>query len=187
MIPLRAIADSIAARGIRHITGRVVAARRRVSRRGARLRLVVRRFRGLVLGADRRAAVQRRVQRDPRSRRRAPGRSGARRGHGRRDRSRACDMRRDRRRASRTPTRARRRPNTLRARKDSTTWEIIARGPDRRRATTATIEVTHHDPDAAYLAAVREALARPGHHDRRGRGGHDARASTRSRRSRRRR
>jgi len=45
----------------------------------------------------------------------------------------------------------------LRAHKDSTTWDIILDGQIGARD-TATIEVTHHDPDAAYIAAVREAL-----------------------------
>ncbi|HTE47498.1 MAG TPA: D-alanyl-D-alanine carboxypeptidase/D-alanyl-D-alanine-endopeptidase [Gemmatimonadaceae bacterium] len=53
---------------------------------------------------------------------------------------------------------ARRRANTLRARKDSTTWDVTLEGQIAARDTT-TIEVTHHDPDAAYVAAVREALA----------------------------
>ncbi|MEP6492364.1 MAG: D-alanyl-D-alanine carboxypeptidase/D-alanyl-D-alanine-endopeptidase [bacterium] len=51
----------------------------------------------------------------------------------------------------------RRRANTLRARKDSTTWDVTIEGQIAVRD-TATIEVTHHDPDAAYVAAVREAL-----------------------------
>jgi len=55
------------------------------------------------------------------------------------------------------PDSARRRPNTLRARKDSTTWEVTLEGQIGPRD-TATIEVTHHDPDQAYIAAVREAL-----------------------------
>jgi D-alanyl-D-alanine carboxypeptidase/D-alanyl-D-alanine-endopeptidase (penicillin-binding protein 4) len=45
----------------------------------------------------------------------------------------------------------------LRARKDSTTWDVILEGQIAARD-TAVIEVTHHDPDVAYLAAVREAL-----------------------------
>jgi D-alanyl-D-alanine carboxypeptidase/D-alanyl-D-alanine-endopeptidase (penicillin-binding protein 4) len=48
----------------------------------------------------------------------------------------------------------------LRARKDSTTWDVILEGQIAARD-TATIEVTHHNPDVAYLAAVLEAL-----HDR---------------------
>ncbi len=56
---------------------------------------------------------------------------------------------------------ARRRANTLRVRKDSTTWDVILEGQLAVRDTT-TIEVTHHDPDAAYVAAVREALADKG-------------------------
>ncbi len=56
---------------------------------------------------------------------------------------------------------ARRRANTLRVRKDSTTWDVILEGQLAVRDTT-TIEVTHHDPDAAYVAAVREALSDKG-------------------------
>jgi D-alanyl-D-alanine carboxypeptidase/D-alanyl-D-alanine-endopeptidase (penicillin-binding protein 4) len=46
---------------------------------------------------------------------------------------------------------------TLRARKDSTTWDIVLEGQI-APGDTAVIDVTHHDPDDAYLAAVREAL-----------------------------
>ncbi|MDB4878003.1 MAG: D-alanyl-D-alanine carboxypeptidase/D-alanyl-D-alanine-endopeptidase [Gemmatimonadetes bacterium] len=58
------------------------------------------------------------------------------------------------------PDSARRRANTLAARKDSVTWEVTLSGQI-SPGDTATIEVTHHDPDVAYIAAVREAL-----HDR---------------------
>ncbi len=47
--------------------------------------------------------------------------------------------------------------NTLTARKDSVTWDIVLGGSIAPRD-TATLEVTHHDPDKAYIAAVREAL-----------------------------
>jgi serine-type D-Ala-D-Ala carboxypeptidase/endopeptidase (penicillin-binding protein 4) len=50
------------------------------------------------------------------------------------------------------------RANPLRARKDSTTWDVILEGTIAAHD-TAVIEVTHHDPDAAYVAAFREALA----------------------------
>ena len=50
-----------------------------------------------------------------------------------------------------------RRANSLRVRKDSATWEVTLTGQI-APADTATIEVTHRDADAAYLAAVREAL-----------------------------
>ena len=50
------------------------------------------------------------------------------------------------------------RANPLRARKDSSTWDVILEGAIAARDTT-TIEVTHHDPDAAYIAAFREALS----------------------------
>ena len=56
---------------------------------------------------------------------------------------------------------ARRRANTLVARKDSTTWDVIVSGQIAPGDTT-TIEVTHHDPDQAYAAAVREALLERG-------------------------
>jgi D-alanyl-D-alanine carboxypeptidase/D-alanyl-D-alanine-endopeptidase (penicillin-binding protein 4) len=56
---------------------------------------------------------------------------------------------------------ARRRANTLHARKDSTTWDVILEGQIAVHD-TATIEVTHHDPDAAYVAALREALGDKG-------------------------
>jgi D-alanyl-D-alanine carboxypeptidase/D-alanyl-D-alanine-endopeptidase (penicillin-binding protein 4) len=52
---------------------------------------------------------------------------------------------------------ARRRTNTLRTRKDSVTWDVTLEGQIAPRD-TATIEVTHHDPGQAYVAAVREAL-----------------------------
>jgi D-alanyl-D-alanine carboxypeptidase/D-alanyl-D-alanine-endopeptidase (penicillin-binding protein 4) len=48
----------------------------------------------------------------------------------------------------------------LRARKDSLTWDVILDG-DIPAGDSTTIEVTHHDPRTAYLAAVGEAL-----HDR---------------------
>jgi len=50
------------------------------------------------------------------------------------------------------------RANPLHARKDSTTWDVILEGTIAARD-TGVIEVTHHDPDAGYLAAFREALA----------------------------
>ncbi len=52
------------------------------------------------------------------------------------------------------------RSNTLRASKDSATWDIVLTGEITARD-SVTLDVTHHDPDAAYVAAVREAL-----HDR---------------------
>ncbi|HEX8945257.1 MAG TPA: D-alanyl-D-alanine carboxypeptidase/D-alanyl-D-alanine-endopeptidase [Gemmatimonadaceae bacterium] len=45
----------------------------------------------------------------------------------------------------------------LRAHKDSTTWDVILDGQI-AAGDTAVIEVTHHNPDVAYVAAVREAL-----------------------------
>ncbi|HEY4132632.1 MAG TPA: D-alanyl-D-alanine carboxypeptidase/D-alanyl-D-alanine-endopeptidase [Gemmatimonadaceae bacterium] len=55
----------------------------------------------------------------------------------------------------------RRRNDGLRVRKDSTTWDIIVEGQIPPRDTT-TIEVTHHDPDQAYVAAVAEVLTDKG-------------------------
>ncbi len=55
------------------------------------------------------------------------------------------------------PEARRGRGGTLRARKDSTTWEVTLEG-EIAAQDTAVIEVTHHDPDVAYLAAFREAL-----------------------------
>jgi D-alanyl-D-alanine carboxypeptidase/D-alanyl-D-alanine-endopeptidase (penicillin-binding protein 4) len=52
---------------------------------------------------------------------------------------------------------ARRVGNTLTVRKDSVTWDVVLRGAI-APGDTATLEVTHHDPDQAYIAAVREAL-----------------------------
>lgn len=56
---------------------------------------------------------------------------------------------------------ARARANTLRARKDSTTWDVILEGTI-AAGDSATIEVTHHDPDAAYVGALAEALGEKG-------------------------
>ena len=52
-------------------------------------------------------------------------------------------------------------PNSLRARKDSATWTVTLEGAI-SPGDTATIEVTHRDPAKAYLAAVREALQERG-------------------------
>ncbi len=52
---------------------------------------------------------------------------------------------------------ARRRSRALRARKDSVTWDVVLEGEIGVGDTTS-IEVTHHDPDQAYVAAVAEAL-----------------------------
>src|SRR5262249_51647058 len=49
------------------------------------------------------------------------------------------------------------RATRLRARKDSTTWDLILEGHIAVRD-SVTIEVTHHDPGLAYVAAVTEAL-----------------------------
>jgi D-alanyl-D-alanine carboxypeptidase/D-alanyl-D-alanine-endopeptidase (penicillin-binding protein 4) len=47
--------------------------------------------------------------------------------------------------------------NTLVARKDSTTWDIVLEGQIAANDSAA-IEVTDHDPDHAYVSAVAEAL-----------------------------
>ncbi len=47
--------------------------------------------------------------------------------------------------------------NTLAAVKDSATWDIVLTGAI-VAGDSAVIEVTHHDPDVAYCAAVRQAL-----------------------------
>ncbi len=49
------------------------------------------------------------------------------------------------------------RVTALRARKDSTTWDVILEGQIAARD-SAMVEVTHHDPGTVYLAALREAL-----------------------------
>jgi D-alanyl-D-alanine carboxypeptidase/D-alanyl-D-alanine-endopeptidase (penicillin-binding protein 4) len=52
---------------------------------------------------------------------------------------------------------SRRRANTLRTRKDSLTWGIVLEGTI-AVDDSATVEVTDHDPRVAYVEAVREAL-----------------------------
>jgi D-alanyl-D-alanine carboxypeptidase/D-alanyl-D-alanine-endopeptidase (penicillin-binding protein 4) len=155
MMPLRAIADSIAARGIRHISGRVVA--------------VGDAFPGEVLGYgwsyddfedSYSAPTDELLFNEGFSEIRVRG--GQRPGD-----SVQVEVRPARsfpvvHVAATTgmptgPDSARRRLNTLHARKDSTTWEVTLEGQIGPRD-TATIEVTHHDPDQAYIAAVHEAL-----------------------------
>jgi D-alanyl-D-alanine carboxypeptidase/D-alanyl-D-alanine-endopeptidase (penicillin-binding protein 4) len=58
-------------------------------------------------------------------------------------------------------TAARRQANTLRVRKDSVTWDVTLEG-DIAARDSAVIEVTDHDPATSYLAAVREALREKG-------------------------
>jgi len=58
-------------------------------------------------------------------------------------------------------TAARRRALTARARKDSVTWDVVLEG-DVPAGDTTSIEVTHHDPGRAYVAAVAEALRAKG-------------------------
>lgn len=159
MIPLRAIADSIVARGITHITGRVIA--------GGDA------FPGAVLGYgwsyddfedSYSAPIDELLFNEGFSTLRVRG--GARAGD-----PVTVDV---------TPARtvphirigartveapadaaARRQALTVHARKDSLTWEVVVEGNVPARDTT-TIEVTHHDPDVAYLAAVAEALRAKG-------------------------
>ena len=50
-----------------------------------------------------------------------------------------------------------RRNNTLHVRKDSTTWDVVLEG-DIAPHDSAVIEVTDHDPSVSYLAALSEAL-----------------------------
>ena len=56
---------------------------------------------------------------------------------------------------------ARRRARDLRVRKDSVTWEVVLEG-EMAPHDTASIEVTHHNPDTAYVAAFAEALREKG-------------------------
>jgi len=155
MIPLRAIADSIAARGIHHITGRVLASGDA--------------FPGEVLGYgwsyddfedSYSAPIDELLFNEGFSEIHVRG--GAHPGD---------PVQAEMRPAKTYPSlrvmattgpsassdSARRRANTLSARKDSTTWAVILQGQI-APGDTATIEVTHHNPDDAYVAAVREAL-----------------------------
>ena len=155
MMPLRAIADSVVARGVRHITGRVVA--------------LGDAFPGEVLGYgwsyddfedSYSAPTDELLFNEGFSVIRVRG--GERPGDAVQVEVRPARSFPNVRVSATTgpqtaPDSARRRPNTLRARKDSTTWEITLDGQIGPRD-TATIEVTHHDPVQAYLAAVREAL-----------------------------
>ena len=59
------------------------------------------------------------------------------------------------------PDSTRPRRNTLEALKDSATWSITLSGQIGPRD-TVTLEVTHHDANAAYVAAVRQALGEKG-------------------------
>lgn len=159
MIPLRAIADSIAARGIRRITGRVVA--------GGDA------FPGEVLGygwsyddfEDSYSAPTDELLFN----------EGFSELHVRGGDRPGDPVRVDVRPARTFPrihiaartiaitadSGGRRRTNTLRARKDSTTWDVTLEG-DIGVRDSAVVEVTHHDPAQAYLAAVREALTDKG-------------------------
>jgi len=158
MIPLRLIADSIAARGVRHLTGRVIASGDA--------------FPGEVLGYgwsyddfedSYSAPTDELLFNEGFSEIRVRG--GERPGD---------PIQADVRPAKSFPVvhvlattgapaadSAHRHVNTLRAKKDSTTWEVTLEGQIAPRD-TATIEVTHHDPDGAYVAAVREALRERG-------------------------
>jgi len=156
MLPIRAIADSIAARGIHHVTGRVAAAGDHFP--GSELGfgwsyddfedsysapvdelLFNEGFSELHVKAGERAG-------DPVTVVVRPARSVP------RVRVNASTV------AAAAGDSARRRANTLVARKDSTSWDVILTGTLAARD-TAVIEVTHHNATDAYLAAVREALA----------------------------
>ena len=156
MLPIRAIADSIAARGIHHVTGRVAAAGDHFP--GSELGfgwsyddfedsysapvdelLFNEGFSELHVKAGERAG-------DPVTVVVRPARSVP------RVRVSASTV------AAAPGDSARRRANTLVARKDSTSWDVILTGTLAARD-TAVIEVTHHNATDAYLAAVREALA----------------------------
>ncbi len=52
-------------------------------------------------------------------------------------------------------------PNVIHARKDSVSWDEIVEGQI-AAGDSAVLIVTHHDPDRAYIGAVREALASRG-------------------------
>jgi len=159
MLPLRAIADSIVARGIRHVTGRVAAAGDHFP--GSELGfgwsyddfedsysapigelLFNEGFSELHVKAGERAG-------DPVTVVVRPARSVP------RVRVSATTV------AAPPGDSARRRANTLVARKDSTSWDVILTGTLAARD-TAVIEVTHHNAVDAYLAAVREALTERG-------------------------
>jgi D-alanyl-D-alanine carboxypeptidase/D-alanyl-D-alanine-endopeptidase (penicillin-binding protein 4) len=155
MLPLRAIADSIVARGIRHVTGRVVAGGDHFP--GSELGfgwsyddfedsysapidelLFNEGFSELHVRAGQRPG-------DPVTVVVRPARSVPRLRVG------ATTV------AAAPGDSARRRANTLVARKDSTTWDVMLSGT-LGVGDTAVIEVTHHNADDAYLTAVREAL-----------------------------
>ena len=53
------------------------------------------------------------------------------------------------------------RATALRTRKDSTTWDVVLEGQIAARDTSL-VEVTHHDPSTAYVAALRDALTERG-------------------------
>ena len=185
MLPLRAIADSIAARGITHITGRVVAGGDAFP--GAVLGygwsyddfedsysapidelLFNEGFSELHVRGGERAG-------DPVSVDVGPARSVPARPQPARVPS-----------NRRLTADARGRRARLRARKDSATWDIVLEGEIGVRD-SASIEVTHHDPDRRTSRQSREALRDKGIDDRRGRHRHDRASRHARRRSRRRR
>lgn len=159
MLPLRAVADTIAARGIRHIAGRVVAGGDAFPGNAFGFgwsyddfedsysapvdELLFNegfseiRVRGGASAGDPVVVETRPARTFPRVRIAA------------------------RTVATQADTAERRSANTLRVRKDSVTWDVIVEGEISARD-SATIEVTHHDANAAYLAAFREALGERG-------------------------
>ncbi len=155
MIPLRSIADSLAARGIHHVAGRVVAAGNAFPSEvfgfgwtyddfedsySAPIDelLFNEGFSELHVHAGARAGDAVRVDVKP---------------------ARSVPIVRNQATTIAAPTGdwRRGRGDGLRAHKDSTNWDVILDGQI-AAGDSAVIEVTHHDPDAAYVAAVREAL-----------------------------
>jgi D-alanyl-D-alanine carboxypeptidase/D-alanyl-D-alanine-endopeptidase (penicillin-binding protein 4) len=155
MIPLRSIADSLAARGIHHVAGRVVAAGNAFPSEvfgfgwtyddfedsySAPIDelLFNEGFSELHVHAGARAGDPVRVDVKP---------------------ARSFPIVRNQATTIAAPTGdwRRGRGDGLRAHKDSTNWDVILDGQI-AAGDSAVIEVTHHDPDAAYVAAVREAL-----------------------------
>ena len=155
MLPLRGIADSLAAKGIRRIRGRVVAAGNA--------------FPGEVLGFgwsyddfedSYSAPIDELLFNEGFSELHVHG--GAKPGDSVRVEVRPADSYPRVRVAATTIAAvpgdtAHARGRALRARKDSTTWDVILEG-EIAAGDSAVIEVTHHDPDVAYVAAFSEAL-----------------------------
>jgi serine-type D-Ala-D-Ala carboxypeptidase/endopeptidase (penicillin-binding protein 4) len=155
MIPLRSIADSLAARGIHHVAGRVVAAGNAFPSEvfgfgwtyddfedsySAPIDelLFNEGFSELHVHAGARPGDPVRVDVKP---------------------ARSFPIVRNQATTIAAPTGdwRRGRGDGLHAHKDSTNWDVVLDGQI-AAGDSAVIEVTHHDPDVAYVAAVREAL-----------------------------